>query len=76
MNRTLGLVKKNCDATIPVDSSSIPDDNAMKKVAADSVSLLFLDGFWSLMRIEGYLLREPLDTGISLFVFDMKPLIR
>ncbi|CAM6127746.1 unnamed protein product [Calypogeia fissa] len=39
LNRTLGLLKKNCDATIPIDSSSISDDNVVRKVAADSVRI-------------------------------------
>lgn len=39
LNRTLGLLKKNCNATIPVDSSCVDDDNVIKKVAAESVSL-------------------------------------
>ncbi|KAG0567910.1 hypothetical protein M758_7G105300 [Ceratodon purpureus] len=38
LNRTLGLLKKNCDATIPSDSISIPEDNSMRVLATESVN--------------------------------------
>lgn len=38
LNRTLGLLKKNCDAVIPVDSSSISEENPIRILAAESVS--------------------------------------
>ncbi|BFI28150.1 methionyl-tRNA synthetase [Marchantia polymorpha subsp. ruderalis] len=37
LNRTLGLLKKNCNATIAVDSSTIPEDHIVRKVASESV---------------------------------------
>ncbi|KAL3677986.1 hypothetical protein R1sor_020942 [Riccia sorocarpa] len=37
LNRTLGLLKKNCSATIRIDSSAVPEDNVVRKVAVESV---------------------------------------
>jgi methionyl-tRNA synthetase len=39
LNRTLGLLKKNCDAIIPSDSISIPEDNSIRVLATESVSI-------------------------------------
>ena len=39
LNRTLGLLKKNCDATIPFDSISIPEDNSIRALATENVSI-------------------------------------
>ena len=38
LNRTQGLLKKNCNGTLPVASSSIPADNPLRAVAAEQVS--------------------------------------
>ena len=37
LNRTQGLLKKNCNGTLPVGSSSIPADNPLRVVAAEQV---------------------------------------
>ncbi|KAL2641423.1 hypothetical protein R1flu_009010 [Riccia fluitans] len=39
LNRTLGLLKKNCNATIQIDSSAVPEDNVVRKVAVDAVRM-------------------------------------
>lgn len=39
LNRTLGLLKKNCNATIATDSIAIPEDNSMRVLAIESVSI-------------------------------------
>lgn len=38
LNRTLGLLKKNCDAKITADSISIPEDNSIRVLAIESVN--------------------------------------
>lgn len=38
LNRTLGLLKKNCDSIIPVDSASVPEDNSLRLLTATSVA--------------------------------------
>lgn len=37
LNRTQGLLKKNCAGTLPVAASSIPVDNPLRAVAAEQV---------------------------------------
>ena len=37
LNRTQGLLKKNCASTLPVAASSIPEDNPLRAVAAEQV---------------------------------------
>ncbi|KAJ7516890.1 hypothetical protein O6H91_21G003200 [Diphasiastrum complanatum] len=37
LNRTLGLLKKNCNAKVPRDSSSLPEDNPIRVLAAKNV---------------------------------------
>ncbi|CAM6034547.1 unnamed protein product [Sphagnum compactum] len=37
LNRTLGLLKKNCNATVLFDSASIPEYNSLRKVTTESV---------------------------------------
>ena len=42
LNRTQGLLKKNCSGTLPVASSSIPADNPLRAVAAEQVCRVHL----------------------------------
>lgn len=37
LNRTQGLLKKNCSGTLPVASSSVAADNPLRAVAAEQV---------------------------------------
>lgn len=39
LNRTLGLLKKNCNATIAADATFIPENNPMRVLAIESVSV-------------------------------------
>jgi methionyl-tRNA synthetase len=41
LNRTLGLLKKNCNATVLFDSASIPENNSLRKVTTESVWCYF-----------------------------------
>lgn len=38
LNRTQGLLKKNCSSRLPVAASSIPADNPLRVLAAEQVS--------------------------------------
>lgn len=46
LNRTQGLLKKNCSGTLPEAASSIPADNPLRVVAAEQAKL-----FWHLLRL-------------------------
>ncbi|KAH7293502.1 hypothetical protein KP509_28G028400 [Ceratopteris richardii] len=38
LNRTLGLLKKNCDSTIGIDSLSVSSDNPIRRVASEAIA--------------------------------------
>lgn len=54
LNRTLGLLKKNCNATVLFDSASIPENNSLRKVTTESVWCYFClpPGMYCLAVIE------------------------
>ncbi|KAG0595195.1 hypothetical protein M758_UG148000 [Ceratodon purpureus] len=55
LNRTLGLLKKNFDATIPSDSISIPEDNSMRDLGIAHAGNLYMNDKapWSLFKQGG-----------------------
>ena len=44
LNRTQGLLKKNCSSMLPVAASSIPVDNPLRVITAEQVSALWMHG--------------------------------